>query len=121
MSTREQLSRLVILYWFLLQLTSAQLEALRLEHQNLQEMRALDVSSTSRDLHQAEIQLQELQQLHTQHVQSSKTLEVSPGTGEYAMCASVENARIDVYASFYSNICSDYSNCTHSMCNHLKR
>ncbi|XP_072032824.1 centrosomal protein of 63 kDa-like [Amphiura filiformis] len=58
-----------------LKLTNAQLEALQLEHQNLREMRALDVSSTSRDLQQAEIQLQELHQLHKQHVQSSKTLE----------------------------------------------
>ena len=42
-----------------------------------QEVRALDVSTTSQDLQQAEIQLQELQQLHMQHVQSSQILEVS--------------------------------------------
>ena len=58
------------------QLTKTRVEALRLENSNLQEVRALDVSSTSRDLQQAEIQLQELQQLHRQHVQWSKILEV---------------------------------------------
>ncbi len=60
------------------QITNAQLDALRIENQSLRDISgSQDTLSNTQDMRHAELQLQELKNMHKQHTKESQVLQVS--------------------------------------------